>query len=95
MNMDIGNKAAQFDFWEYIIRILFAVYLSITIRHKTVEELQSYSCDNTAKNHYRKFKTNIPRKGIARRQSQFPHSCVCEQFIYSHHGSAYSAAGTM
>jgi hypothetical protein len=25
----------------------------------------------------------IPRKGIARPQSQFPHSCVCEQFIYS------------
>ncbi len=23
-------------------------------------------------------------KGIARPQSQFPHSCVCEQFIYSH-----------
>ncbi len=26
-------------------------------------------------------------------QSQFPHSCVCERFIYSHHRSAYSAAG--
>jgi hypothetical protein len=25
----------------------------------------------------------IPRKGIARPQSQFPHSCVCERFIYS------------
>jgi hypothetical protein len=36
----------------------------------------------TAKNQYRKFETNIPRKGIARPQSQFPHSSVCERFIY-------------
>ncbi len=26
----------------------------------------------------------FPRKGIARPQSQFPHSCVCERSIYSH-----------
>jgi hypothetical protein len=49
----------------------------------------------TAKNQYRKLETNIPRKGIARPQSQCPHSCVCERFIYSHDGSAYSAAGNM
>jgi hypothetical protein len=36
----------------------------------------------TAKTHYRKFVTNIPRKGIERLQSQFPHSCVCERFIH-------------
>jgi hypothetical protein len=42
-----------------------------------------------AKNQYRKFETNIPRKGIARRQSQFPHPCVCEQFIYFHDRFAY------
>jgi hypothetical protein len=30
------------------------------------------------------FETSIPRKGIARLQSQFPHSFVCERFIYSH-----------
>ncbi len=35
-----------------------------------------------AKTQYPKFETNIPRKGIARPQSQFPHSCVCEHFIY-------------
>jgi hypothetical protein len=43
----------------------------------------------------RKFKTNIPKKGITRPQSQFPHSCVCERFIYSHDRSAYPAAGNM
>ncbi len=30
----------------------------------------------TSKSHYRKFKTDISRKGIARPQSQIPHSCV-------------------
>ncbi len=29
----------------------------------------------------------IPRKGIAWPQSQFPHSCVCERFMYSRIGS--------
>ncbi len=33
------------------------------------------------------------QKGIARSQSQFPHSCVYERFMYSHDRSAYSAAG--
>ncbi len=36
----------------------------------------------TAKNQQRKFEMNIPRKGIARPQWQFPHSCVCERVIY-------------
>ncbi len=47
----------------------------------------------TEKTQYRKFETNITRKGIARSQSQFPHSCVGERFIYSHDRSDYSAAG--
>jgi hypothetical protein len=49
----------------------------------------------TAKKKYRNFETNIPRKGISGPQSQFPHSCVCERFIYSHDGSPYSAGGNM
>ena len=31
----------------------------------------------------------IPRKGIVQPQSQFPHSCVCEQFINSQDRSTY------
>ncbi len=31
----------------------------------------------------------IPRKGIARPQSQYPYPCVCERFIYSHVRSTY------
>ncbi len=46
-----------------------------------------------AKTQYRKFETNISRKGITRPQSQYPHPCVCERFMYSHDRSAYSAAG--
>jgi len=47
----------------------------------------------TAKTQCRKFETNIPRKGIAQGQSQFPHSCVCARLICSQYRSAYSAAG--
>jgi hypothetical protein len=38
------------------------------------------------------FMYRIPFLGIARPQSQFPHSCVCEQFGYSQHRSTYLAA---
>ncbi len=48
---------------------------------------------STAKTQYRKFETNNPRKRIARPQSQFPHSCVFERFIYSHDRSTYFIAG--
>ncbi len=55
--------------------------------------VQSLSDIRTAQ--YQKFETNIPRKGIVRTQSQFPHSGVCERFIYFHDRAAYSAAGNM
>jgi hypothetical protein len=51
--------------------------------------------DHTAKTKYRYFETNVPRNGISGSQSQFPHSCVCERFLYSHGRSAYSAGGNM
>ncbi len=60
----------------------FNAQLAISRAHITFKKTQ-----------YRKFKTNTPSKGIARPQSQFPHSCICERFIYSHDRSAYSAAG--
>jgi len=44
---------------------------------------------HTAKTKCRKFDTNIPRKGISGPQSQFPHSCVCERFIFSQVRSTY------
>ncbi len=37
----------------------------------------------------RQFSLYIPFLGIARPQSQFPHSCVCERFIYSQDRSTY------
>jgi hypothetical protein len=40
----------------------------------------------------RKSHLGIPFLGFARPQSQFPHSCVCERFIYSQDQSTYLAA---
>ncbi len=48
---------------------------------------------HTVRTQYRKFETNIPRKGIALPQSQLPHSRNCERFINSHNRSDYSVAG--
>jgi hypothetical protein len=42
-----------------------------------------------------KFRLCIPFLGIARPQSQYSQSCVCERIIYSHDGSAFSAGGYM
>jgi hypothetical protein len=36
----------------------------------------------TTKTQYRKFETNVPRKGTARLQPQFVHSGFCEWFIF-------------
>jgi hypothetical protein len=40
---------------------------------------------------YRKFETSIPKNENGRPCSQFLHSCIWEQFIYSHDCSAYFA----
>ncbi len=67
----IFSKCSTGMFW---VIGLFQTKLSFKL-------IRQKSLHCTAKNQYRKFETNILRKGIARPQSQFPHSCVCEQFI--------------
>ncbi len=47
---------------------------------------------HSAKTQYRKFETNIPRKGTAQPQSQFTHSFVYERFIYFQDRSTYFPA---
>jgi hypothetical protein len=42
-----------------------------------------------------KFRNKYSQKRNIVSQSQFPHSCVCERFIYSHDRSPYSAGGNM
>jgi hypothetical protein len=49
----------------------------------------------TTKKTIQKIRNKYSQKGIARPQSQFPHSCVGERFVYSQDRSAYSAAGNM
>jgi hypothetical protein len=49
----------------------------------------NYSCLQVHTTLQGKFRLCIPRKGIARPQSQFPHSCICERFIYSHERSTF------
>ncbi len=64
-------------------------------RHQTEETKVIHSSHSAVKwkDTMPKIRKNIPRKGIARPQSQFPHSCVCDRLIYCQDRSAYSAAG--
>jgi hypothetical protein len=75
----------------------FTRFIYIFSLHPTVFCQSRVKSDSgcTAMTQYRKFETNISRKGIARPQFQFQHSCVCERFMYSHDRSAYSTAGNM
>ncbi len=65
----------------YVLSITFVLSPPTLVAARTHSETQ-----------YRKFETNTPRKGIVQPQSQFPHSCVCERFIYSHDRSRQTDA---
>jgi hypothetical protein len=67
-------------------------YLHFEYKQLKREKMRLHLAYYTAKTQYRKFETNIPRKGTGQPQAQFLHSCFCERFIYSHDQSAYSAA---
>jgi hypothetical protein len=71
------------------------IHARLDLIHNSAHPPLGYS-QNWTKSHPH-CKDTIPkirnRKGTTLPQSQFPHSCVCERFIYSHHRSAYSAAG--
>jgi len=89
-----------FTLFPYIMPLIPSVFLAhIFCKNSHSPTLQCIPhlrfFDHTAKTKYRNFETNIPRKGISGSQSQFPHSCFCERFIYSHHRSPYSAGGNM
>ncbi len=84
------------DFFEFYRSIRAAVYLLLLYTYSAIAWFyemgfcfyctvtREAACDlacHTAKTQYRKFETNISRKGIAWPESQFPHSCVCGRFI--------------
>ncbi len=72
----------------YELTVLNKRMFHVNIIHThTLYTLQRINTEN--------WKKNIPIKGIARPQSQFPHSCACERFIYSHNRSAFSDAENM
>jgi hypothetical protein len=60
------------------VSVIYEEYLRI-LNH-VYKGAKKHLCTPTTKTQYRKFETNIPRKGIELPQSQFPHSCICERF---------------
>ncbi len=51
-------------------------------KQETIRAWQIALC--TSNTLCQKLETNIPRNEPARSRSQFPHSCICERFIYYH-----------
>ncbi len=63
-------------------------------RSTATQPVHSYTLGcRTAKTQCRKFVTNIPKKGISRRQPNFHIHVSVSDFIFSHDRRAYSAAG--
>jgi hypothetical protein len=65
--------AKPFSPYDCILKII--VFLRKCLAPATI-------CPALQRTNTEKLETNIPRKGYMRPQSQFPHSCVCERFIY-------------
>ncbi len=93
-------KSEHFFGCTFFYGLLYIFIISISSRFRSLRQQIVMLIDTrihlpfcTAKTQYQKFETNIPRKGIARPQSQYPQSCVSQRFIYSHDWSAYSATG--
>ncbi len=92
------NITCSLFFWEtpsaFLNKILCKVFFSSGLalaNFVALPDCRRHNCLH-CKDTIPKFQTNIPRKGIARPQFLFLHSCVCERFIYSNDQSAYSAA---
>ncbi len=66
--------------YKYMYKNLEIPFVKLSMYTTTVHTLQG------------KFHLCIPFLGIAGPQSQFPHSCVCEPFIYSQDRSTYFPA---
>ncbi len=78
------------------ISVMF-VYLIVTLSQGDIYAFEIFLVEN--REHLlnqesiltlqRQFRLYIPFLGIARPQPQFPHSCVCERFIYFQDRSTY------
>jgi hypothetical protein len=70
-------------------------YIHVNVGHLYIPTIGPQTQYTLQRQNSRNLETNIPRKGISGPQSQFPHSRICERFIYSHDRSPYSAGGNM
>jgi hypothetical protein len=71
--------------------LVLTLYGSKSLHLATVKKLYT-SCSQKADTLQQKSLLCIPRKGIARPHSQFPHSCVCDRFLYSQGRTTYFPA---
>ncbi len=73
------------------VKILVDIWQSPALTGILIHSRSMTDSEHTAKSQYHGNK--FSQKGIAQPQSQFPHSCVCKQFIYSHDRPAYYSSG--
>jgi hypothetical protein len=68
--------------WVYFCYIFHFTFQARQVYQILIQNLSSATLQQ-------QFRLYIPVLGIARPQPQFPHSCVCERFIYSQDRSTY------